>query len=231
MVPARPEPPAGGGRGPRLLLVALAVAIAGLAPGPAPATPIGHRDAAVPAAPPPDPGTGQPPDPGGAGQALDPGAGGVPALRMPVAGAVVRGFELPAGPYGPGHRGIDVAVAVGERARAPTAGRVAFAGPVAGATWVSLAVAPGVLVTLGPLLDMATATGRRAPAGAPIGRVASGHGPAPPATGVGPASGQAATLHLSVRVDGVYVDPLPYLVDRPRPRLAPLLAPGGLARP
>jgi murein DD-endopeptidase MepM/ murein hydrolase activator NlpD len=147
-----------------------------------------------------------------------------------VAGAVVRGFELPAGPYGPGHRGIDVAVAVGERARAPTAGRVAFAGPVAGATWVSLAVAPGVLVTLGPLLDTATATGRQVPAGAPIGRVAPGHGPALPATGVGPAgAGDGATLHLSVRVDGVYVDPLPYLVDRPRPRLAPLLAPGGLA--
>jgi hypothetical protein len=38
-------------------------------------------------------------------------------------------------------------------------------------------------------------------------------------------------LHLGLRVDGVYVDPLPYLLDRPRPRLAPLLRPGGLAGP
>jgi hypothetical protein len=50
----------------------------------------------------------------------------------------------------------------------------------------------------------------------PIGQVGPGHG---------------ATLHLGVRVDGVYVDPLPYLLDRPRARLAPLLSPGGLPPP
>jgi septal ring factor EnvC (AmiA/AmiB activator) len=150
---------------------------------------------------------------------------------MPVAGAVVRGFEARAGPYGPGHRGIDIAASVGELVRAPAAGRVAFAGPVAGTSWVSLRVAPGVLVTLGPLLDPVAAAGpvRRS---APVGRVGPGHqlppGEPPPAQG---GSGGGATLHLSVRVDGVYVDPLAYLVDRPRPRLAPLLAPGGLPVP
>ncbi|MDP9145288.1 MAG: ATP-dependent dethiobiotin synthetase BioD, partial [Actinomycetota bacterium] len=53
-------------------------------------------------------------------------------------------------------------------------------------------------------------------------------GEPPPARG---RLGGGATLHLSVRVDGVYVDPLAYLVNRPRPRLAPLLAPGGLPVP
>jgi murein DD-endopeptidase MepM/ murein hydrolase activator NlpD len=155
----------------------------------------------------------------------------VPPLWMPVAGAVVRGFEARAGPYGPGHRGIDIAASVGELVRAPAAGRVAFAGPVAGTNWVSLRVAPGVLVALGPLLDPVAAAGpvRRS---APVGRVGPGHqlppGEPPPAQG---GSGGGATLHLSVRVDGVYVDPLAYLVDRPRPRLAPLLAPGGLPVP
>jgi murein DD-endopeptidase MepM/ murein hydrolase activator NlpD len=146
----------------------------------------------------------------------------VPPLWMPVAGAVVRGFDARAGPYGPGHRGIDIAASVGELVRAPAAGRVAFAGPVAGTNWVSLRVAPGVLVTLGPLLDppAPARAGARVRSREPVGRVGPGHGMA-----------GRTTLHLGVRVDGVYVDPLASLVDRPRPRLAPLLAPGGLPGP
>jgi murein DD-endopeptidase MepM/ murein hydrolase activator NlpD len=104
---------------------------------------------------------------------------------------------------------------MGELVRAPAAGRVVFAGPVAGTTWVSVQIAPGVLVTLGPVPDPAVRAGP-VRARSPIGRVGPGHG---------------ATLHLGVRVDGVYVDPLPYLLDRPRARLAPLPAPGGLATP
>ena len=164
-------------------------------------------------------------------------------LWMPVAGAVVRGFDARAGPYGPGHRGIDIAASVGTSVRAPAAGRVVFAGPVAGTNWVSLLVAPGMVVTLGSLLDATVTTGG-VRLRAPVGRVGPGHplppvGRAAPPVGQGgpgragptrgsPGSGGEATLHLSVRVNGVYVDPLPYLVDRPRPRLAPLPAPGGL---
>jgi murein DD-endopeptidase MepM/ murein hydrolase activator NlpD len=154
--------------------------------------------------------------------AAAPGRPRVPALWMPAAGAVVRGFDARAGPYGPGHRGIDVAASVGAVARAAAAGVVVFAGPVAGSTWVSIQVAPGVVVTVGPLLDEAVPVGR-VRARAPVGRVAPGHAPG--------GLGGAATLHLSVRVDGEYVDPLAYLVDRPRPRLAPLPAPGGLPGP
>jgi murein DD-endopeptidase MepM/ murein hydrolase activator NlpD len=137
-------------------------------------------------------------------------AGGrVPALRLPVAGPVVRGFEAPAGPYGPGHRGVDLGAAAGAPVAAPAAGRVSFAGPVAGSLWVSLLVAPGVVVAVGPLLDAAVATGERVRVGTLVGRLAAGHGGA---------------VHLSLRVDGSYVDPLPWLVDRPRPRLVPLPA-------
>lgn len=156
----------------------------------------------------------------------------VPPLRMPLAGSIVRGFEASAGTYGPGHRGVDVGGRVGEAVRAPAGGRVEFAGPVAGVTWVSLLVAPGVTVTVGPLLDAQVAAGQRVRALAPVGRLGLGHGPA---LGPGhrpahvPAHGMA--LHLGLRVDGVYLDPLPYLLDRPRPRLAPLLRPGGLAGP
>jgi hypothetical protein len=171
----------------------------------------------------------------------------VPHLWMPVAGPLVRGFDARAGPFGPGHRGIDIAAPAGEVVRAPAAGRVVFAGPVAGTTWVSLLVAPGVLVTLGPVLDP-TVTAGRVRARSPLGLVGPGHGApsasrAPPSdgsdpTGPGGTPGSAvgvptreATLHLSVRVDGTYVDPLAYLVDRPRARLARLLSSGGLPAP
>jgi murein DD-endopeptidase MepM/ murein hydrolase activator NlpD len=136
-------------------------------------------------------------------------AGRVPPLRLPVRGVVVRGFEAPAGPFGRGHRGIDVRAPVGTPVAAPAAGTVTFAGRVAGSAWVSVAVAPGVVVTVGPLLAAAVAAGDRVAALAPVGRLAAGHGDA---------------VHLSLRVDGGYVDPLPWLVDRPRPRLAPLPA-------
>src|SRR5215211_5801294 len=139
----------------------------------------------------------------------------VPGLWMPVTGAVVRGFDARAGPYGPGHRGIDISAPVGATVRAPAAGRIGFAGPVAGTTWVSLVVAPGVRVTLGPMLDPVTAG--RVPSRAPLGRVGPGH-EAGQTEGAG--SGLGATLHLSVRDGGVHVDPLAYLIDRPRPRLA-----------
>jgi murein DD-endopeptidase MepM/ murein hydrolase activator NlpD len=177
------------------------------APPPAPAPP-------TPVPPAPVPPTAVPPSPAAAPWP-------VPAMWMPVAGTVVRGFDARAGPYGPGHRGIDIAAPVGELVRAPAAGRVVFAGPVAGVSWISLLVAPGVLVTMGPLLGTAVTAGQ-VRSGTPVGRVGPGHEVAPAGPG---GSGGATTLHLSVREDGVYVDPLAYLIDRPRPRLAPLPEP------
>jgi len=133
-------------------------------------------------------------------------------LRLPVRGPVVRGFEAPAGPYGAGHRGVDLAASLGSGVGAPAAGRVVFAGPVAGSGWASIEVGPGVVVTVGPLAPVAVARGEVVGALDPLGRLAPGHGGA---------------LHLGLRVDGVYVDPLPYLPGRGQPRLAPLPAPGG----
>jgi Peptidase family M23 len=134
-------------------------------------------------------------------------SGRVPALRPPVRGQVVRGFEPPAGPYGPGHRGIDLAAPLGAAVRAPAGGRVVFAGQVAGRGWVSVAVAAGVVVTVGPLDRPVVAAGQQVVALSQLGGLAAGH---------------PGGLHLSVRVDGVYVDPLPYLVGAGPPRLAPL---------
>jgi murein DD-endopeptidase MepM/ murein hydrolase activator NlpD len=227
MLRAIHEPAAGPGGGQRRLLLLLVVlAVLAVAVG------VSSASAAVVSGP--SPAVREPTSAVFAGRAppqrptAAPEAGRVPPLRMPLAGAVVRGFEARAGPYGPGHRGIDMAAPPGTTVRAPAAGMVVFAGPVAGTTWVSLLVAPGVVVTFGPLLDPITA-GRPVRSQTPVGRVGPGHGAADLAGRVG--SGEVVVLHLSLRVDGVYIDPLPYLVDRPRPRLAPLLQPGGLREP
>jgi murein DD-endopeptidase MepM/ murein hydrolase activator NlpD len=55
--------------------------------------------------------------------------------------AVLRGWEPPATPYGPGHRGVDLAAAVGDPVRAVAAGRVVFADRVAGRGVVSVDLA------------------------------------------------------------------------------------------
>jgi Peptidase family M23 len=200
MMPACPESTARPGRGWWWSVLAVVLSVGAFVPVAALAAVV-ERPVPPPATAPDPPTMSDPP--------------GVPGLWMPVAGAVVRGFDARAGPYGPGHRGIDIAAPMGELVRAPAAGRVVFAGPVAGTTWVSVRIAPGVVATLGPVLEPA-ARAALVQERSPIGRVGPGHG---------------AALHLGVRVDGVYVDPLPYLLDRPRARLAPLLSPGGLPAP
>jgi murein DD-endopeptidase MepM/ murein hydrolase activator NlpD len=142
--------------------------------------------------------------------------GRVPPLRPPVQGPLVRGFEPPSGPYGPGHRGIDLRSPPGAMVSAPAGGRVVFAGPVAGLRWVTVEVATGVVVAVGPLDRPVVATGQRVVALARLGRLATGH---------------PGGLHLGLRIDGVYVDPLPYLVGAGPPRLAPLPLRGGTAAP
>lgn len=46
--------------------------------------------------------------------------------------SVVRGFEPPSGPYGPGHRGVDLLGATGQAVHAARGGVVTFAGRLAG---------------------------------------------------------------------------------------------------
>lgn len=121
------------------------------------------------------------------------------SYRLPLAGGVLRRFEPTAGPYGPGHRGVDLEATAGTVVGAAADGVVAFAGSVAGVRWVSVDHADGIRTSYGPMAGIAVAAGDAVVRGQRLGRLAAGgHGD----------RGQDRGLHFGARRDGVYVDPL-----------------------
>lgn len=127
--------------------------------------------------------------------------------------AVLGGFDAPAGPYAPGHRGVDLAARVGQPVLAPGAGTVAFAGPVAGRGVVSVAHADGRRTTYEPVApDLPV--GAVVDVGERVGTVTAAAGHCLPRT----------CLHWGLRVGETYVDPLT-LLEPPRVRLLPMWAP------
>jgi murein DD-endopeptidase MepM/ murein hydrolase activator NlpD len=132
--------------------------------------------------------------------------------RWPVDGAptVVRGFEPPAKPWLPGHRGVDLDAAPSTRVLAAGTGVVVFAGMVAGRPVVSVEHAGGLRTTYEPVLPVVRA-GQRVDAGTVLGTLLAGHAGCP----------TAACLHWGLRAGEVYLDPLS-LLSRGRVRLLPL---------
>jgi murein DD-endopeptidase MepM/ murein hydrolase activator NlpD len=151
----------------------------------------------------------------GSGPATGPAAPAPPAtvaLWTAPLGApliVTRPFEAPASPYGPGHRGVDLAGAPGAVVRAAGAGVVVFAGMVAGRPLVSVAHAGGLRTTYEPV-EPSVAAGQAVARGSPIGTLLPGH----------PGCPTAACLHWGLRRGETYLDPL-LLLAPPRIRLLP----------
>ncbi|MGH2651871.1 MAG: murein hydrolase activator EnvC family protein [Actinomycetota bacterium] len=136
----------------------------------------------------------------------DPGAGpieqgsGTPAYgtyAWPVHGPVIRAFEEPAGPYGPGHRGIDIGAPFGTSVGASAGGIVAFAGSVAGSLFVSIDHPDGIRTTYSWLSSIIVRRGDVVARGDVIGATGSGH----------PGSAQPH-LHFGARVGTTYIDPM-----------------------
>jgi murein DD-endopeptidase MepM/ murein hydrolase activator NlpD len=138
------------------------------------------------------------------------------AWLWPVTGPVIEGFDPPSSPYGSGHRGIDIATAVGTEVVAPDAGVVAFAGPVGGRLFLTIDHGDGLESTYSWLSSIAVRRGDVVAAGQPIANSGPGH-PGDPID----------HLHVGVRLHDVYVDPLDYLTALDVSaliRLAPLAA-------
>lgn len=155
----------------------------------------------------------------GAGAGTDGGVAGG-ARSWPLAGrpAVLRGWQPPAGPYGPGHRGVDLAARPGARVLAAAGGRVSFAGRVAGRGVLAIEVAdsgsPPLRTTYEPVRALVekAATVR---AGQPVGVLEKG-----------PFHCAEGCLHWGLRRGEAYLDPLsllpPALLRRGPSRLLPV---------
>ena len=117
----------------------------------------------------------------------------------PVSGAhaLARPYVAPAGPYAAGHRGIDIRARAGAAVLAPADGIVHFAGFIVDRPVLSLEHADGVLSSFEPVQTTLVA-GDRVSRGQVIGTLLPGHCALP-------------CLHLGVRVDGEYVNPLLFL--------------------
>ncbi|MFI5099559.1 MAG: peptidoglycan DD-metalloendopeptidase family protein [Actinomycetes bacterium] len=118
---------------------------------------------------------------------------------------VLRPFAPPppGAPWLPGHRGVDLAAAAGDAVRADAAGRVTFAGVVAGQGVVVVAHSARLRSTFEPV-RATVRTGDNVPAGARLGRLAVVTGP----LGRGPRCPGRPCLHWGMLLDGRDVDPL-----------------------
>ncbi len=128
---------------------------------------------------------------------------------LPGSPAVVRAFQAPAHPYGPGHRGVDLAGVSGTPVLAAGAGTVVFAGQVAGRGVVSVDHPGGIRTTYEPI-SPTVAAGDVVTRGQQIGTVAPGH----------LECAAVACLHWGVRRGADYLDPL-RLLGLGRVRLLP----------
>ena len=144
-----------------------------------------------------------------------PTAAAGPAWTWPVPGApqVTRDFAPGPTPYSPGHRGADLPAPAGSPVRAASAGRVTYAGLLAGRGVV--VVTHGALRTTYEPVVAVVRAGEQVDAGAVLGTLAAGHAGCP----------AEACLHWGLRRGEVSLDPV-RLVLGGAVRLLPL---GGAA--
>ncbi len=121
---------------------------------------------------------------------------------------VLRGFEAPEQKWSPGHRGVDMALAVGSPVVAAGDGVVAFVGTVAGKPVVSITHADGVRTTYQPVHG-AVKQGQEVREGQVIGRLGN------------PVDGYPGLHWGALIAKDTYIDPLT-LLDMPVIRLKPL---------
>ncbi|MGW0820929.1 murein hydrolase activator EnvC family protein [Streptomyces sp. NPDC002845] len=205
------------------MLLGLAVTLLGAALPATPSATAVPREATEPPGPDARPGTGTPGEPGAppgppTSEATVPAIGRTwPVGLRPL---VVRGWEPPATPYGRGHRGVDLAAAPGTPVRAVAAGRVSFAGRVAGRGVVSVELtgtgAPPLRTTYQPV-QPSVHKGDTVAAGDPLGTLE----PTPSHCHPTPC------LHWGLLRAETYLDPLsllpPWLLRRGPSRLLPVI--------
>ncbi|WP_344253940.1 M23 family metallopeptidase [Terrabacter carboxydivorans] len=113
---------------------------------------------------------------------------------------VVRRFDAPDQPWLPGHRGVDLAAAVGQSVLAPTDGRVSWSGVVAGRAVVVVTHENGLRSTFEPVAG-SPAVGTAVARGDRVGQITATAGHCAPRT----------CLHWGVLRGDTYLDPLSFV--------------------
>lgn len=150
-----------------------------------------------------------PPIPTSAGASSSDG-GAHPVWRWPIDAprAIASPYRAPAHAFGAGHRGIDLASAQGVIVRAPADGAIAFRGTVVDRPLITIAHPDGYVSTFEPV-SSTLAPGDLVSAGDEIGAVAAG------------GHAMLGALHLGVRLDGAYINPMLLFGPVPRAVLRP----------
>ncbi|MFI7010590.1 murein hydrolase activator EnvC family protein [Streptomyces sp. NPDC050145] len=142
--------------------------------------------------------------------------------------AIVRDWSPPASPYGPGHRGVDLAAPIGAPVRTVAAGRVSFAGQVAGRGVVTVELTdsgtPPLRTSYEPVAT-SVRKGDQVAAGTALGTLELPTGHCPPSA--------PSCLHWGLRRATTYLNPLtllsPTALPPTPPRLLPLWGPWPLS--
>lgn len=132
--------------------------------------------------------------------------------------AVVRGFQKPPRKWQRGHRGVDLSAgpAASVPVLSPADGVVSFAGTVVDRGVLSIDHGGGRVSSFEPV-DTELEKGRQVRTGDVVAHLAG-----TAAGGAAPRHCGAPCLHWGVRVDGEYVDPLSFVMDRRPSVLLPL---------
>jgi murein DD-endopeptidase MepM/ murein hydrolase activator NlpD len=123
---------------------------------------------------------------------------------------VVHGFELPAKPWLPGHRGVDLAGSPGQPVLAATPGTITYAGPLAGRGVIT--ITSGTRRTTYEPVVPAVSVGASVTTGTVIGRLSAAGSHCLPRT----------CLHWGLLQGKRYLNPLTLVPNRPV-RLLPLV--------
>ncbi|MCC3297112.1 murein hydrolase activator EnvC family protein [Arthrobacter caoxuetaonis] len=153
-----------------------------------------------------------------------PAPGALAAWQWPVTPQpdVVRGFDKPAQRWLAGHRGVDLAAAGGTAVRSPAGGTVRFAGHVVDRPVLTVDHGGGLVSSFEPVASTLS-PGEAVAAGQTVGLL-DVRPPALDPPGTKQPHCPGSCLHWGVRLDGEYVDPLRFILDRRPSILLPLPA-------
>lgn len=111
-------------------------------------------------------------------------------------------YALPNGPFNSGHRGIDLPSRVGDEVRAPASGIVTFTGTVVDRPVLAVRLDAQRVLSFEPIVSELR-VGDQVMPGETIGAISTG------------GHCESACLHVGLRVDGAYANPLKFWRHRP----------------